>query len=144
VSFQATMTLTVGWGDCDPAGIVFYPNYFRWFDDAAWGLFAAGGLAMDTLAARYDMLGLPLADARASFRAPCRRGDRLEIVSRITAWHRKTLDIDHQVMNGGELAVEGREVRFWGLPHPDRPGRLKAGEIPAEVKAHFEARGQTG
>ena len=143
MSFQSTMTLTVGWGDCDPTGIVFYPNYFRWFDDAAWRLFEAGGLPMDAMAERYDMLGLPLADARASFRAPSRRGDRLEIVSRIAAWHRKTLDIDHRVMNGGELAVEGREVRFWGLPHPDRPGRLKAGEIPAEVKAHFEALGPT-
>jgi acyl-CoA thioester hydrolase len=23
---------TVEWGDCDEAGIVFYPNYFYWFD----------------------------------------------------------------------------------------------------------------
>ena len=22
----------VHWGDCDPAGIIFYPTYFRWFD----------------------------------------------------------------------------------------------------------------
>ncbi len=139
MSFQSTMTVTVGWGDCDPAGIVFYPNYFRWFDDASWRLFEAGGLPMDGMAERYDMLGLPLVDARASFRAPCWRGDRLEIVSHVAAWHRKTLNIEHRVMNGGELAVEGREVRFWGLPHPDRPGRLKAGEIPAEVKAQFGA-----
>ena len=27
-----TRTIRVQWGDCDPAGIVFYPRYFEWFD----------------------------------------------------------------------------------------------------------------
>ena len=26
--------VTVEWGDCDPAGIVYYPAYFKWFDQA--------------------------------------------------------------------------------------------------------------
>ena len=26
----------VQWGDCDPAGIIFYPTYFRWMDAATW------------------------------------------------------------------------------------------------------------
>lgn len=25
-------TIRIEWGDCDPAGIVFYPRYFEWFD----------------------------------------------------------------------------------------------------------------
>jgi len=27
-----THTQTIEWGDCDPAGIVFYPRYFAYFD----------------------------------------------------------------------------------------------------------------
>ena len=27
-----TRVIRVQWGDCDPAGIVFYPRYFEWFD----------------------------------------------------------------------------------------------------------------
>jgi len=27
-----TRIVRVQWGDCDPAGIVFYPRYFEWFD----------------------------------------------------------------------------------------------------------------
>ena len=23
-------TIRIEWGDCDPAGIVFYPRYFEW------------------------------------------------------------------------------------------------------------------
>src|SRR5450631_3898284 len=31
----------VEWGDCDPANIVFYPRYLKWFDACTTGLFAA-------------------------------------------------------------------------------------------------------
>ena len=27
-----SLSVGVSFGDCDPAGIVFYPNFFRWFD----------------------------------------------------------------------------------------------------------------
>ena len=36
--------LLVEWGDCDPAGIVFYPRYLAWFDDCTTALFLAAGL----------------------------------------------------------------------------------------------------
>ena len=31
----------IEWGDCDPAGIVYYPRYFVMFDNATVALFAA-------------------------------------------------------------------------------------------------------
>ena len=30
--FTTRMQRTVEWGDCDPAGIIFYPTYYRWMD----------------------------------------------------------------------------------------------------------------
>jgi 4-hydroxybenzoyl-CoA thioesterase len=30
--------VAVEWGDCDPAGIVYYPAYFRWCDQATYRL----------------------------------------------------------------------------------------------------------
>src|SRR6266850_1537964 len=33
----------VHWGDCDPAGIIFYPTYFRWMDAATWALMESAG-----------------------------------------------------------------------------------------------------
>ena len=55
----------VGWGDCDPAQIVFYPNYFAWFDQGAHLLFAHLGLPMGQLADDYGVVGLPIVDAKA-------------------------------------------------------------------------------
>ena len=36
--------VTVHWGDCDPAGIVFFPNFSRWMDQASMAFFVACGL----------------------------------------------------------------------------------------------------
>ncbi len=82
--------VTVAWGDCDPAGIVFYPNYIRWFDEASRRLFAAAGLPWDTLFRQYDIIGLPLVSATADFRGPSRHGDTLVIHSEVKEWRRAT------------------------------------------------------
>ena len=29
---MGTIERDVTWGDCDPAGIIYYPTYFRWID----------------------------------------------------------------------------------------------------------------
>ena len=29
----------VEWGDCDPYGIVFYPNFYKWMDSSQWSYF---------------------------------------------------------------------------------------------------------
>jgi hypothetical protein len=39
--------LTVEWGDCDPAGIVYYPACFRWCNRATYRLFLAAGITRD-------------------------------------------------------------------------------------------------
>ena len=36
--------LKVEWGDCDPYGIVFYPNFYKWMDNAQWNYFKKIGL----------------------------------------------------------------------------------------------------
>ena len=40
-SFTNTRTVRIEWGDCDPAGIIFYPTYFKIFDNATAALFEA-------------------------------------------------------------------------------------------------------
>ena len=34
-----TRTVRIEWGDCDPAGIVFYPRFFAMFDTSTTALF---------------------------------------------------------------------------------------------------------
>ena len=71
--------VNVHWGDTDPASIVFYPNYFSWFDQSARMLFESVQLDWNTLMARYGVPGLPIVEANARFIAPCRFRDQIVI-----------------------------------------------------------------
>jgi len=131
--------VTVQWGDCDPARIVFYPNFFRWFDAATRNLFEANGLAWAELFERYGTRGLPLVDAGATFRSPARFGDTLEIETALRRWGTRSFELRHTARVGATVAVEGRETRIWGISDPAASEGLKAGAIPAEVKARIPA-----
>ena len=51
-----TRLIRVQWGDCDPAGIVFYPRYFEWFDAGTILLFEkATGLTKIKMLAKYGL-----------------------------------------------------------------------------------------
>lgn len=134
-----TIKIPVEWGHCDPARIVFYPNYFFWFDQSTRHLFARVGLGYEVMLDEYNMVGLPLVDAHAEFLAPTRFGDEIEITSYVSEWRRKTLVVSHEVNNAGTLAVRGSEIRVWARADPDDPRRLQSVEIPSEFRARFEA-----
>jgi YbgC/YbaW family acyl-CoA thioester hydrolase len=125
----------VQWGDCAPSGAVFYPTYFRWFDEGAWELFASLKLSIDALGARYGVVGLPLKSCDCEFRGPCRLGDVLFITSFIEEIGSSELVVRHDVTNEEALAVIGRERRLWGVRRSDEPRRLRRATIPDEVVA---------
>ncbi len=125
----------VEWGDCDPADIVYYPNYYRWFDNAAHRLFADAGYSLASVREQHRSLGFPLVNATAQFRAPATVGDRLRVVSRVLAVGRKSITVEHLVMRGETLLVEGREVRIMGVRAED--GTLTAAVIPSSFKRFF-------
>ena len=39
MSIIQSYKVTVQWGDCDPYGIVFYPNFYKWMDRDQWSYF---------------------------------------------------------------------------------------------------------
>jgi 4-hydroxybenzoyl-CoA thioesterase len=126
--------IRVDWGHCDPAGIVFYPNYFRWFDECTSGLFESAGLPLPQLYREHGLKGFPLLDARASFSASATFGDDLDADSCVVEWSAKTLKIHHRFLRGATLAVEGWELRICVVAHPDDAARIKSAPIPEEVK----------
>lgn len=130
--------MTIEWGHCDPAGIVFNSRFFEFFDHSTWLLFeAALGVAPPNLGPTYGILGLPLVDARADFRKPARFGDTIEIASRVSEFRRSSFDVEHRITVDGELAVEGGETRVWAARAKDDPDKIGAVVIPPEVIAKF-------
>lgn len=129
--------VVVHWGDTDPAKIVFYPNYFAWFDESTRMLFDSVGLDWDTLMATYAVPGLPIVEANARFLRPSLFRDEIVVESGISEWKDKTFRVTHTVFNRGERAVEGYEVRVWSQRRADDPNRLKAVPIPDAVRERF-------
>jgi len=127
----------IEWGDCDPAGIVYYPRYFVMFDNATVALFAAAGLPKPEMVKTYDIVGIPMVDTRARFVIPSRWGETITIESRIAAWKRSSFDVEHRVLKGEALAIEAWETRVWVGRDPDDPDKIKGRAIPDAVKARF-------
>ena len=137
-SFTFRRPVTISWGDCDPAGIVFNPRFFHMFDTSTWMLFeAALGLKAPEINPSYGILGIALVDVKANFVKPAKFGDTVEIATRVSEFRRSSFDVEHKLTVNGELAVEGQETRVWAVRRTDDPDKIRAGEIPAEVIAKF-------
>jgi 4-hydroxybenzoyl-CoA thioesterase len=134
-----TRLIRVQWGDCDPAGIVFYPRYFEWFDASTILLFEkATGLTKIKMLEKYGGAGLALLEARAEFKIASQYGEDIEIESQITEFRRSSFFVQHTVSKQGALALQGFETRLWTVRDPTDPKRLKSGSMPAEIVAAFQ------
>ena len=135
--FTNTRTVRIEWGDCDPAGIIFYPRYFAIFDASTAALFerALGMTKHDYLKA-YACAGFPLARTQARFLKPTRYGDDVAVDSSIT-FGRSSFEVQHRLRLKSELCAEGTETRVWTV-RDAQTGRLKSHPVPDEVKAKFK------
>jgi 4-hydroxybenzoyl-CoA thioesterase len=125
--------LTVEWGHCDPAGIVFNPRFFEFFDwSTALLIRAALGVDKADMLSAYGVAGIPLVDSRATFLRPSRYGEEIEIISNVTAVGRSSFEIAHKLFNANELAVEAYEKRVWTVRNAET-GLLKSRAMPEDV-----------
>jgi 4-hydroxybenzoyl-CoA thioesterase len=133
MGFQFTRKLTVEWGHCDPAGIVFNPRFFEFFDwSTALLIRAALGVDKADMLSAYGVAGIPLVDSRATFLRPSRYGEEVEIISNVTAVGRSSFEIAHKLFNANELAVEAHEKRVWTVRNAET-GLLKSRAMPEDV-----------
>ena len=137
-TFTFHRQLTVEWGQCDPAGNVFGSRFFEMFDVSTWMLFeAALGVTAHELGKTFDIIGIPLVDARANFLKPAKFGDIVEIASRVSEFRRSSFDVEHRLSIDGELAVDGSETRVWATRDKTNPDKIHAVAIPGDVIARL-------
>lgn len=132
--------IEVSWGHCDAAAVVFYPQYFAWFDACTHALLESVGLAHHALRARYGVLGTPLVDARARFVGPATFGQTLRAESWVHELGTRSLRVHHRLSRDGATVCEGYEVRVWATADAADPTRMKTAPIPDEVRALLRPR----
>jgi 4-hydroxybenzoyl-CoA thioesterase len=133
-----TRTTRIEWGDCDPAGIIFYARYYDIFDVSTTMMLerALGMKKIDYLKA-FDFLGHPLLETRARFLKPTRYGDDVVVDTAVVDCGRSSFKVEHRLSLAGTLAVEGFETRVWVVRDPGDPRRMKSQPIPAEIVARL-------
>jgi 4-hydroxybenzoyl-CoA thioesterase len=133
-------TVRIEWGDCDPAGIVFYPRYMAMFDHSTTLLIERTlGMSKHQIYENYEFAGYPVVENRARFLVPTRFGDDVVIETTLAAVRRSSFDLTHRLSLDGALAVEGFETRVWVARDPTRPGGFKAQPIPPDIVARFRS-----
>jgi 4-hydroxybenzoyl-CoA thioesterase len=128
--------IEVMFGDCDPAGIVFFPNYSKWMDASSLNFFVSNGVPTwrDLYKAR-GIVGTPLLEINTKFMRPATYGERLQIHTSVIEWREKVFIHKHVVKRGDDLLCEGTEVRAFVTHAPGEPTRIKAIPIPEDIKA---------
>ena len=115
--------LRVIYGDTDQMGVVYYANYFRYFEFArSEYLRAKGG---DYRALEKSGVFIPVVEAAAAYNAPARYDDMLVIRIEVDEVRRASAVFKYQIAREGEAQVlcEGRTLHAC-IDREGRPIRI--------------------
>jgi 4-hydroxybenzoyl-CoA thioesterase len=125
----------VMFGDCDPAGIVFFPNYCKWMDAASLNFFMQCGVPpWRELEKARGIIGTPLLEINTRFLSPATYGETLQVRTWVQEWRDKVLIQKHQIWRGEVLICEGTETRAFCIRLEGEANRIKAVPIPADIR----------
>lgn len=134
-----THTVQVQFGDCDPAGIVFFPNFSRWMDAASLAFFMQCGLPpWRELVKTRGIVGTPLLEINTRFHVAATYGQTLTVHTHVEEWRAKVFVQIHRILRadptGDTLICEGREVRAFVQRDAADPDRLRALPVPDDIR----------
>ena len=135
MSKEVIYTYRVEFGDCDPARIVWFPNFFRWIDHASRHFFIACGVPpWHETEKTMGIIGTPIVDSHSRFLKTATYGDTLDIRTSIPEWRGKSFVQRYRCFRGGDAIMECDEVRIFAGRREDDPDAIRALPIPAGIR----------
>ena len=142
VTRKFTTKIRIYWSDCDPAGIAYYGNFFRWFEMAEEELFLSLGLSRTDIF-RQHQIGLPRVELWSRFRKPIPEGVLIEV----TIWIAKrtntalVINVEIRLEGDADIAAEGhyrtvcvKRPEFKPVPIPEAILHLLRHYLPPLTK----------
>ncbi len=102
------ITYRVPYADSDQMAVVYYANYFTYFERSRNELLRAIGLPYTVFEESGYML--PVTQAHCDYKAPAKYDDLLEISAEVVAVSRATIKIKCQVLRDNVVLAEGYTV----------------------------------
>lgn len=127
----------VRFGECDPAGVVYYPVFFQWFHEAMEDWFA------NRLGVPYaevlKEIGFPAARTECDFSRPCRLGEAVSVAVAVERLGGSSLTLGFTVIGDDEtVRARGRTVCVCITASPDGFS-FSATRIPAALREKLAA-----
>ncbi|EHR71553.1 putative thioesterase [Burkholderiales bacterium JOSHI_001] len=139
MSKTSTMHVEVRFGDCDPAGIVFFPQFHRWMDAASLHYFMSFGIPpWHVLEHSRGIIGTPLLEHQARFVKSATYGETLLITSQVIEWREKVFLHKHVVTRGADLICESTETRIFCQRDPVDRRRIFGIPVPEDIRRACE------
>lgn len=104
-----TTSRRLGFSECDPAGIAFYPAYMRLLVDVTEELFAKAGAPWPEMIGQRR-IGVPTVKLDVDFKAPALHGDRLDFSVTVVKLGRASLELAIRVAVGERTMWTARQV----------------------------------
>lgn len=135
--------LRVRFGDCDPAGIVYFPRFFDFFHQAMEGWFDVLGRPYHEVV-MGQRVGFPAVHTEADFQRPVAFGEQIQVELRVGRIGDSSLELHYEVRGAGEGVevsprLTGRTVVVVMDLNPASPGFRKGMSIPAPLRAAIES-----
>jgi len=129
-----TQRIRVDWGHCDPAGIIFNPNYFAWMDAGCHNLFKAAGVPFAEMMATSSFVGCPLIKNEAEFSTPAFYDDVITLSSQIKSFGNKSFQLHHRFTRSDEELAICNEIRVWAYSGQADGPKIRAKPVPKNIR----------
>ena len=135
MSKTVTYTVRVEFGDCDPAGIVWFPNFFRWIDGASRNFFTQCGVPRwEETTRSLGVIGTPLVDTHSRFLKTASYGDTLAVHVTVKEWRDKSFVQTYRITREDDLIMECEEVRIFATTRNDGKNSIRAVPVPPSIR----------
>jgi acyl-CoA thioester hydrolase len=128
----AETTVRVRYAETDQMGLVYYGNYFTWFEVGRVELCRQLGFEYKQMEIEDDSF-IVVAEASCRYKRPARFDDQITIRTRVTESQRRTVRFGYEILNAvsGELIATGETVHVIC----DHTGKPKS--LPDKYRKYF-------
>ncbi len=104
---QSETLVRVRYKDTDQMGVVYYANYFVWFEVGRTDFLREFGMSYKDL--EQNELFLPVIEAYCKYKNPARYDDQLKVITRLQFLQEVRLGFQYEIIqaDSGELLVQG-------------------------------------
>ncbi len=130
---ESEINIRIPYADTDQMGMVYYANYFVYFERGRTEWLRFKGLAYRTLEEKG--LYLPVVEASCRYRAPAKYDDLITVRTKVSVSGACSLEFFY------ELALEGKPLADGKTKHPFVNSLMKPVRIPLEIQKILESAG---